>query len=127
MRKLILLALAGMVIASLGRAQPAAPTTVQVININSQIESTLQNALGFPPANPFVEVLIVNPSTQADGYRIHVTYTDPQGVSHDVLRDVIPPSANDGRPIMEIFWIDAATVSATATPYKLQLGAVSSR
>jgi hypothetical protein len=100
------------------------PMNVLVININRQLVSVLQNFAGFNTANPYAEVLILNPSASVDGYRIHLTFIDSQGVTHDVLRDSISQPAPDGRPIMEVFWIDAATVSATVTPYKLQTGSV---
>jgi hypothetical protein len=100
------------------------PVNVLVMNINRQLVTALQNFAGFNAANPYAEVLILNPSASVDGYRIHISYTDSQGVTHDVLRDSISQAATDGRPMMEVFWIDAATLSATVTPYKLQTGSV---
>ena len=101
------------------------PAMVMVVNINSQMVAFLRGA-GFNSTNPYAEVLIVNPSPAADGYRIHVTYTDSAGVQHDLLRDSMAQSTAAPAAIMEIFWIDAATISATATPYKLQPGATAS-
>jgi hypothetical protein len=121
-KKLLMWTLAAATLAPAAMAQQ--PMNVLVININRQLVSALQNFAGFNPANPYAEVLILNPSASVDGYRIHLTFTDSQGVTHDILRDSISQPAADGRPIMEVFWIDAATVSATVTPYKLQTGAV---
>lgn len=122
MRKLLMWAVAAATFVPAARAQQ--PMNVLVMNINRQLVSVLQNFAGFTAAQPYAEVLIVNPSSSVDGYRIHVTYTDSQGVTHDVLRDAISQPGSDGRPMMEIFFIDAAAVSATVTPYKLQTGAV---
>lgn len=111
--------------ASFGAAASAQqPTKVMVVNINSQMVSFLRGA-GFNSANPYAEVLIVNTNPAADGYRIHVTYTDAAGVQHDLLRDSMSQASGSGA-IMEIFSIDAVTISATATPYKLQPGATAS-
>jgi len=119
MKKLIFAVLA----ATLGAtAYAQQPTTVMVVNINGQLATFLHNALGFNSTNPYAEVLIVNPSPSADGYRIHVTYTDSTGAQHDLLRDSISQPATSSSAIMEIFWIDATTISATVTPYKLQPG-----
>lgn len=100
------------------------PATVLVVNINNQMVSFLRGA-GFNSTNPYAEVLIVNASPAADGYRIHVTYTDASGVQHDLLRDSMSQATGSG-VVMEIFSIDAVTISATATPYKLQPGATAS-
>jgi hypothetical protein len=113
--------------ATLGTAAFAQqPTTVLVVNINGQMVSFLHNAVGFNLVNPYAEVLILNPSPAADGYRIHVTYTDPAGVQHDVLRDSISQPTSDGRATLEVFSVDAATISVTVTPYKLQVGSIAS-
>lgn len=100
------------------------PMNVLLVNVNSQLVSALRNFAGFNAANPYAEVLILNPSASVDGYRIHITYADSQGVVHDLQRDAISQPASDGRPMMEVFSIDAVTISATVTPYLLQSGSV---
>src|SRR5579872_1335445 len=86
----------------------AEPTEVVVVNINSGLIALLHNAAGFTSSQPYAEVMILHPSTLADGYRIHVTYYDAAGAKHDILRDSGSQVFTDGRPLLEIFNIDAA-------------------
>lgn len=109
----------------LATALRAEPTAVTVVNINSALVSLLHNAAGFVTSQPYAEVLILHPDPTADGYRIHVTYYDSSGAKHELYRDTLSQNASQDRPLLEIFWIDAASISATATPYKLQSGTIS--
>ena len=117
MKKLLLLAV---ICATLH----ADPTAVAVVNVNSGLVSLLHNGMGFPATQPYAEVLILHPNPAADGYRIQLTFFDSAGVRHDLIRDTVSQPTSDDRPILEIFYIDAASASATATPYKLQPGSI---
>ena len=118
MKKLFLLA-------SLAAALHAeTPPQVVIVNVNSALASLFRNAAGFNTTQPYAEILILHPSPAVDGYRIHVTYSDAEGVKHEIIRDGAAQTTADDHPMLEVFWIDAATISATVTPYKLQLGSV---
>lgn len=118
MKKLLLLTI-------FSAALHAEATAVTIVNINSALVALLQSAAGFNTTQPYAEVLILHPSAAADGYRVHVTYYDSNGVKHEVTRDVVCQTTSDDRPLLELFWIDAAGISATATPYRLQPGSIS--
>ena len=118
MKKILLLAF-------VSAALHADPTAVAIVNVNSSLVAVLEGAAGIKNAQPYAEVLILHPSSSADGYRIQLTYTDAQSVTHQITRDVVSQVTPDDQPMIQIFYVDAATISATVTPYKLQVGSIS--
>jgi hypothetical protein len=126
MKKVLLLTLFTAALYAESTPTPSS-TTVVIVNINTALVSLLHNAAGFSNNNPYAEILIVHPSLAVDGYRIHITYYDNEGVKHEVLRDALSPATSDDRPMLEVFWIDAATISATVTPYKLQRDSIATQ